>query len=145
MTMYPGGCHCGNIELTFTTDTAPEQLVMRECQCSFCRKHGVRTITDRAGSVAISVRDSEKLSSYTFGQSVAEFLVCRECGIYVAAYMTHERGAVATLNINALHANPFGVRRGDSADYSSEDAQSRALRRIAMWTPAELKLVQGVR
>ena len=138
MTAFSGGCHCGNIALIFTTDVAPEELPMRECQCSFCRKHGVRTVTDPAGQVTIDVRDKELLSHYQFGHSVADFLVCRECGIYVAAYMKHDEGAVATLNINTLADNPFGARHGQSADYSAESASSRATRRRQMWTPARL-------
>ncbi|MEM7405198.1 MAG: aldehyde-activating protein [Pseudomonadota bacterium] len=138
MSEYPGGCHCGNVALTFSTDVALADLSIRECQCTFCRKHGGRTSTDPNGHVEIRVSDAGRLTRYRFGQSVAEFLVCMHCGNYIAAYMAYDGGAVATLNINSLTDNPFGDRRGAGADYSAEDAASRAERRKRMWTPATL-------
>ena len=58
----------------------------------------------------------------------------------LAAYMERHGRAVATLNINTLEGNPFGDRRGTGADYSQESAESRAARRLSMWTPARLVL-----
>ena len=34
-----GGCHCGNLRLTFETQRDPGELVVRACSCSFCRRH----------------------------------------------------------------------------------------------------------
>ena len=51
MTTYPGSCHCGAIKIAFTSDKKPEEMRVGRCACSFCRRHGARTLGDPAGSV----------------------------------------------------------------------------------------------
>ena len=45
MALMTGGCHCGNIEVIFETDIAPEETEPRACQCSFCRQHQSRAVS----------------------------------------------------------------------------------------------------
>ena len=104
--MMKGRCHCGNIELTFESRVQPEKLPVRADACSFCRSHGARTVTDPDGSVSITVHAPEQMSRYRFGLRTADFLVCRQCGVYVAAVLTAEGRAYATININALELMP---------------------------------------
>jgi hypothetical protein len=138
MAHYKGGCHCGNLLITFSSDTTLDALQVRSCKCGFCRRHGVRTVTDPSGEVVVAIKDPALVHRYTFGQSVAEFLVCRDCGNYVAAVMTASERTVATLNINMLDDNPFGDRVGHPADYAAESAEGRRARRLRMWTPTTL-------
>ena len=132
---WDGGCHCGNIHLSFSSDAQADELQVRECQCGFCRRHGVRTATDRNGELKITVNEADNISQYSHGLSVAEFYVCRRCGTYVAAVMQVNDATFATLNINTLTDNPFGQRRGAPANYTTETAIERADRRTRMWTP----------
>ena len=135
MNALAGGCHCGNVSVRFESGRTVEELPMRACQCTFCRKHGVRTTVDPEGRLEIGIENGEDVSRYLFGQGVAEFLVCRRCGVYVAAVMTRASGCVATLNVNVLEGAPFGDRRGRPVDYSEESVERREARRFAQWTP----------
>ena len=61
---------------------------MRACQCTFCRLHGAISTSDPKGAVRFSIRNEDAVSRYVFGLRTAEFLVCRACGVYLAAMMT---------------------------------------------------------
>jgi len=104
MHVLEGGCHCGNLAVTYRTGVAPEDATPRACQCSFCRKHRARAISDPDGSLEIRVGDASALTRYRFGTGCADFLVCTTCGVYVAAFMPDPDDArgVATLMANAL-------------------------------------------
>jgi len=39
---------------------------------------------------------------YRFGLGITDFLLCRKCGVYVAAVMTTAEGALGVLNVNVL-------------------------------------------
>ena len=49
-----GGCHCGALRVEFET-RAPEELPLRECQCTFCRRHGALNTVDANGRVRVVV------------------------------------------------------------------------------------------
>ena len=134
-----GRCHCGNIHIRYSTHIAPEQAALRACQCSFCRKHQARAVSDPAGHVEFSVAHTADLSRYQFGLRSAQFLVCRECGVYVGAFTPEHNptSGHATLMVNVLDDE---ARYGAAAPtvYDAEDAQSRTARRRRVWTPATL-------
>ena len=58
---YQGGCHCGNLRIEFETAISPAAIELRACQCTFCRKHGSRAVTDPAGHLAIGVERGDHL------------------------------------------------------------------------------------
>jgi len=133
-----GGCHCGNLQLTLEIRRPPDQVPVRACACSFCRAHGARTVTDPGGQVRLRAREPAELGRYQFGQRTAEFLVCRRCGVYVAAVMSATDGSLrATVNINALAEGARFSRDASEVDYSGESAAERLARRAAGWTPAQ--------
>jgi hypothetical protein len=135
-----GGCHCGNIAVTYRTAVAPEDAAPRACQCTFCRKHNTRAVSDPQGALTIVVRDPEVLNRYRFGLSAADFLICRTCGVYVAAFMpdpSDDRG-FATLMANALEAQAR-FPHATPTDYAGEDETGRRQRRRQRWTPASLR------
>lgn len=130
-----GGCHCGNLEITFEPSVRPEELPVRACGCSFCRAHGARTTTDRRGRVRLRANEPGELVRYRFDRRTADFLVCRRCGVYVAAAMETADGLVATINVNALaERDRFGPAA--PVDYAGESESARRARRAAGWTPA---------
>jgi hypothetical protein len=132
---FAGSCHCGNLEVTFATRTPPEDLVVRSCACSFCRRHAARCVSDPAGAVRILVHDPSLLIRYRFGLRTAEFLVCGRCGSYLGALMQAGGAAVATLNVNAFDPpHPF-ERAGVPMRYDGESEPARRARRTAGWTP----------
>jgi len=107
---------------------------VRACQCSFCRRHGARTIADPNGSVTFRVADPSKLMRYRFGTRSSDFLVCGNCGVYVAALLTSSKGQFATLNINTIRALR-DVAEAAPVSYEGESAEQRSSRREQRWTP----------
>src|SRR5512133_1941599 len=99
---YPGRCHCGAVEVAFEPTQAASELQLRECACSFCRRHGATSLTDPAGKLEITLRAPAEVSRYRFALRTADFLVCRTCGVYVGASCTIDGATYATLNANVL-------------------------------------------
>jgi hypothetical protein len=131
-----GGCHCGNLELTFEATRDPGELTVRACGCSFCRRHGGRTISDPKGRVEFAIHDPALLSRYSFGLGTAQFLVCQTCGVYVGAVMADDGSAYAIININALQTPEVLAKAAVPVSYDHESATGRRTRRRALWTPA---------
>jgi len=135
---YSGHCHCGNLEVAFTSAKPAHDLVLRCCQCSFCRRHGARCTSDPAGTVAIMVHDPALLLRYAFGLRTAEFLVCGRCGTYMGALMATDGGAVATINVNTFDQPHPLQGAGVPVSYEAESEVERRARRAAGWTPASI-------
>src|ERR1043166_5461140 len=89
MSTYPGSCHCGAIQIAYTTDKKPEEMRPGRCSCTFCRRHGARTMGDPAGSVEFRANPGA-LGRYRFGLGITDYLVCSKCGAYVGAVMEDE-------------------------------------------------------
>ena len=107
---------------------------MRACQCTFCRGHGARTTADPDGSVSFRITDPSKLKRYRFGTRSSDFLVCGECGVYVAALISSTRGQFATLNVNTIRGHP-GIPEPNPVSYDGESVEQRQARREQRWTP----------
>ena len=129
-----GRCHCGNVSLVFETAGSPDTLPLRACDCSFCRKHGATTATDPQGRLELEIVRLDDAVRYRFGSRSLDFLVCGRCGVYVAAVMATDAGAVATLNVNALDERAAFTQTPVAVDYSGETEQQRKLRRAERWT-----------
>ena len=135
-----GGCHCGNIGIVYRTGVSPAAAEIRACQCSFCRKHAVRAVSDPQGHAEITVRDAGALRRYRFALGTAEFFICKRCGVYVAAVMTEGDQTFATLIVNALDAHKRFSDSATPVDYDAEDATARRRRRRTRWTPATVRI-----
>jgi hypothetical protein len=132
---FAGRCHCGNLEVAFEPGSAPEDLAVRSCTCSFCRRHGARCVSDRTGAVRILVQDPALLIRYGFGLRTADFLLCGRCGTYLGAIMPVGDAAVATINVNTFEPpHPF-QHEGVPMNYERESEAERRARRAAGWTP----------
>lgn len=134
--MLTGRCHCGNIAVRFETREDPRALPLRECDCSFCRRHGARTTADPRGRVEISVEDPAELSRYRWGLATADFLVCRRCGVYCAAVLSEGGEAWATINTLIFDDRAPFLREAATVSYDAESAPQRIARRKQSWTPA---------
>ncbi len=132
---FDGGCHCGAIAYTYTTTLPPARWPVRLCQCSFCRGHGMRATSDPSGELQFRFERSEFLRRYRFALRTADFLVCKECGIYVGAVLLSGRGAQATINLNTLRNPPKGLRPGKAVSHDDESGEMRRGRRAQTWTP----------
>lgn len=138
MTTHAGGCHCGNVRLKFSTALDPSQIEVRACQCSFCVRHGSRAIADPDGRLIISVKDEAQLRRYQFGLRTADYLICRECGVYVAAIAGAQDDARAIVIINALDDHERFNREPVRVDFDAEGRVQRQARRRTHWMPVEM-------
>ncbi len=132
---HDGSCHCGAIEFSYETALAPGRWSLRRCQCSFCRSHGATVTSDAGGLVRFSYVHPDRLRRYRHALRTADFLVCRGCGVYVAAVLLTGAGAVAAVNVNTLRELPRGLARARTVNYTGESAEERRGRRAAGWTP----------
>lgn len=135
---YDGGCHCGAIAITYESEIAPEETEVRACQCSFCRKHASRAVSDPQGKVTITLKDEEAVQRYRFDLCTADYYLCGRCGVYVAAVMPDGERHYAVAIINAFDDAARFTRTLVLSDYSAEDEASRRQRRRERWTPAEI-------
>ncbi|MBA3818662.1 MAG: aldehyde-activating protein [Deltaproteobacteria bacterium] len=133
-----GACHCGALVIELVTARAPAALPVRTCGCTFCRKHRPRYTSDPAGHVTIRCAVEATLARYRFGLRLADFLICRTCGVFVAAYEPGEPGrAVINLEVLACAAELVAAPVAFTG-YDGEDVAARTARRAANWTPATL-------
>lgn len=101
MARFTGGCHCSNLTVSVELTRAASSYSPRACDCEFCRRHGAAWVSDPQGSLLIHVRDQRDTGRYRQGAGIAEMLLCRNCGVLVAALWqgTHLHGVV---NANVL-------------------------------------------
>lgn len=138
---FAGGCHCGNLSFLFEATAPLETLGLRADMCGFCRSHGAYTTSDPRGTIHISVRDEARLSRYRFALKTADFLVCRDCGVYIGALMEDGGKMWFTVNANSFHQKPPLDFPVVPHDFDGEDVPGRIARRKAKWTPvSELRI-----
>ena len=134
-TAYAGECHCRSIGYTFQTRKQPNAWTLRACQCTFCRAHAVVTTSDPDGALEFTVREPGALNRYRFGLHTADFLICRNCGVYVGAVMQGAYGRFGIVNLHALRAPVVELALSSARDYGCENAAERNARRERQWTP----------
>jgi hypothetical protein len=135
VTQYPGGCHCGVLKLIYRTEMDPARWPLRTDGCSFCRRHGVVATSDPAGEVSFEFGDPARIRRYRFGQKTAEFLVCGECGVFVAAITDTAGGACAVINVRVLEGLQLNLGGVTAVDFEDESPAQRMERRARNWTP----------
>jgi hypothetical protein len=131
-----GSCHCGNLTYLMRTRRTRETLAPRACDCSFCRRHDAKSASDPDGSVAFRIRDPAAVSRYRFGLRTADFLVCRDCGIYVGAVIERDGRQWAIVNLRASEFYDVPVA---AVSYDAENEAGRFDRRRSRWTPVRAR------
>jgi hypothetical protein len=121
-----GGCHCGNIAVTVELTKAPDTHHPRACDCDFCSKHGATWVSDPGGSLAIRIREERDAARYAQGDEIAEMLLCRRCGVLVAA-LWREPHVYGVVNAGALDARSefAGTQPVSPKKLSAEEKMSR--------------------
>ena len=135
MKEYRGGCHCGIVQLTYRTGTEPADWPLRHDGCSFCRRHGVVGTSDANGEVTLKISDASKVRQYRFGQKSADFVVCGECGVFVAAVTESNAGKRAVINARVIDGIALDFSRMSHVSFDDESASERSARRARYWTP----------
>ena len=134
--IYSGQCHCGKVKATFETQKTPQELGVRTCQCAFCRAHGAVNISDPEGVTTIEGA-ADDVNRYTFALRTADFIMCKNCGVYIAAVMGEGDRIVSTLNIAGLRINEFDGVEEAPMEYGAETTEERIERRYTKWTPTK--------
>lgn len=144
MTVYEGGCHCGNLRVAFKTDLTPDQMVPRACQCRFCVKHGTGAVSDPDGSLTFTMRDPDQVHLYRFGQKITDFVICRTCGVYVGAHMPDDEGkgdgegAIGNVMAKILDDHALFPTEPVPVVRTGEDEDERRARRRKGWSPSTI-------
>jgi hypothetical protein len=138
---YKGGCHCGNLEIEFETSLNPAEIEVRACQCTFCRKHSSLAVTDPAGHLAIRAAHGKNFERYVFGLRTAKYLICKTCGVYVAAVTMGESAPRGIAIVNCLDDRRQFTSAPIAVDYDAESRDERLERRRRRWTPVTLALL----
>lgn len=127
-----GRCHCGNLGFELALPYPAEDLVVRACQCRFCRLHGAATAREPDGTARISVRDPNRMTLYRFATGTTDFVLCAKCGAYLGAVISDGDRRFATLN---LRLSALDLGKVHPIAYGDEPSEERAARRVALFTP----------
>lgn len=131
-TTISGECHCGNLSFEFKTNNSRDKLLVRSCQCRFCKLHGAATARDPNGLASIAARVPEMVTLYRFASNTADFILCSKCGVYIGAAVTVKGRAYATLNMNASDLGPMKIT---PIAHGEETNRLRVERRVKTFTP----------
>ncbi|MEM7293847.1 MAG: aldehyde-activating protein [Pseudomonadota bacterium] len=101
---YRGRCYCGNVSFLVDTEIDLKQFSPRACDCSFCEKHAAAYFSDPDGALEIDVRRRDSLAHLKIGSGIADFLVCRDCGVLVGATVELDGNLHGTINSRIFDA-----------------------------------------
>ena len=135
MSDHPGQCFCGSIGYEYQTAIAASDWSIRACQCAFCRAHHALSTSDPAGTLRFHAANPDNLQRYRFAMRTADFLLCRECGVYIGAVIETDLGRFGIINTHSLKVTPADIAAVKPITYDSEDKHGRVGRREVRWTP----------
>ena len=135
MTEHEGGCHCGNIRVRLHLSTSPGTTPLRTCTCTFCRSHVTRMTADPAGMFELAATDWSEVQRYRFGTGTIDFIICRRCGVFIAAL---SESSTAVVNVNCLADRDAFTSEPVVKDFAGETLEVRLARRAASWMPARI-------
>ena len=129
-------CHCGNVRFNLLWPESEATIQVRECGCSFCRKHGGAWTAHRNSKLNVQIENSLRVSRYNFGTKTADFHVCTVCG--VVPFVSSDIGGrqYAVVNVNTFENADRFSRVASSVDFDGEGVDSRLERRARNWIPS---------
>ena len=136
MDSHLGGCHCGNLHVQLRLSKPPEDNALRACTCTFCRSHSPRMIADPEGLFEVWADDWSLVENYRFGTRTCDFLICRHCGVFIAAVSEMSAG---TRNVNCLDNRGRFTSVPVVHDFEDETIETRSSRRVTNWMPALIR------
>ena len=72
MTVYPGSCHCGAVQIRLESTKQPAEMPDRPLRLFLLhRRHGARTMGDPGGSVEFRADAAAVVGRYRFGLGIA--------------------------------------------------------------------------
>lgn len=131
--IYRGACHCGVVDAEYETN-GPVRL--RADGCSFCSSRGVKSASDPEGRLRLTA--TKRLTRYRFGHKTADFLICPDCGTYVATHTEGPRGPIGVINVVGLQITELTHLPTTLTSLEGESLDERLQRRASRWTPMKL-------
>lgn len=129
---FCGGCHCGNIEFEMHLTNTANSYNPRACDCDFCRKHAASYISDAKGQLSIVIKNEDLLNRYQQGNELADFLICKNCGVLVGVCAEIQGKTYATINSKTITKSvEFGAEI--IASPKKLDAQTKTQRWEDIW------------
>jgi len=61
----------------------PTSYNPRACDCGFYTSHGSSYVSDPSGTLSFSIKHRDELIKYKQGSGIADFLLCKSCGVLV--------------------------------------------------------------
>jgi hypothetical protein len=132
-----GSCHCGAIRARLHSEKPPQELQVRACQCSFCKRHGAMTASDPGGRATFEI-ERAGLAQYQFGTRTGTSLICARCGVYAGVILEDGARTWSVLNVRGLAVTEFQGRLAEPVVYDGETPEGRIARRKERWTPTEI-------
>ena len=133
-TAYTGLCHCGAIGYRYRVATPPADWAVRACQCRFCRSHDALSTSDPTATIEFEAARPDQLQRYRFGLKTADFLLCRQCGVYIGAVIETPNGRFGIINTHALVDPQPLTAAPEAVSYDGEDTGGRVARREERWS-----------
>ena len=93
---------------------------------------------DSEGLFEVWADDWSLVENYRFGTRTCDFLICRRCGVFIAAVLEMAAGARAVVNVNCLSDRERFTALPAVRDFEGETIEIRSARRTANWMPALL-------
>ncbi|MES9828365.1 MAG: hypothetical protein ABW201_08885 [Candidatus Thiodiazotropha sp.] len=127
-----GGCHCGNITYEIELPNALETYNPRECDCKLCTTHGASYVSDKNGTLNIKIKNNEYVSKYRQGSRIADFIVCKKCGVMTG--VCYEEGGVIYGSVNIRATREYGeFGKGQVAHLTELSDKERIARWKDLW------------
>jgi len=128
-----GACHCGNLSFDLAWEPTPAEIPARACGCTFCSKHGGLWTSNPAGALRVTVKDTARVSKYSFGTHTADFHVCSACGVVPVVTSRIDGHEYAVVSVNAFEDVDPALLRRAPVSFDGEDEPSRLARRKRGW------------
>ena len=96
-------------------------------------------LSDPEGSFEVRADDWSQVVRYRFGTRTSDFLICRRCGVFIAAVAELSEGVRAVVNVNCLDDRGRFTFLPLMHDFEGETTDIRSSRRAANWMPSVLQ------
>jgi hypothetical protein len=97
--------------------------------------HDALSTSDPGGTLEFMSNNRDLLQRYRFALRTADFLLCRQCGVYIGAIIESPAGRFGIINTHALESIPDDIAEVGAISYDDEDVPGRISRREERWTP----------
>jgi hypothetical protein len=96
-------------------------------------------VSDPDGLFEVWADDWSLVENYRFGTCTCDFLICRHCGVFIAAVSEMTAGTRAVVNANCLNDRDRFTSMPKVHDFEGETIETRSSRRMANWMPALIR------